>query len=113
MSGLWKKLRMGRELTENSGSATEGLSSNYSAKQRDANAPERDMRSSIYRRSTICKTISDFSLASTSETWYLETNLCHLRAAALRRRVEQERARLTESGWWIERILAIVNIASL
>lgn len=31
---------MGRELTENSGSATEGLSSNYSAKQRDANAPE-------------------------------------------------------------------------
>lgn len=57
--------------------------------------------------------MSDFSLASMSETWYLETNLCHLRAAALRRCVEQERARLTESGWWIERILATVNIASL
>lgn len=45
-----------------------------------------------------------------SESWYLKTDLCHLRAATLRRCVEQEQA---EFGWWIEHVLATVNIASL
>lgn len=69
---------------------------------------QRDMRSSVYWRSTVCK--KKKSQASVSESRYLKTDLCHLRAATLRRCVEQEQA---EFGWWIEHILVTVNIASL
>lgn len=89
--------------------AIENLSSNYSAKQKDANAPERHEIKCVLEVHRLQKKKKK-SQASVSESWYLKTDLCHLRAATLRRCVEQEQA---EFGWWIEHVLATVNIASL
>lgn len=87
------------KVAENSGSATENLSSNYSAKQKDAHEIKYVLEVHHLQK--------NFSQAFVSETGYLKKKL---RAAALRRCIEQEQA---EFGWWIEHILATVNIASL
>lgn len=74
------------QVAENFGSAKEDLSSNYSnyfskllkwAKQKDANQIK--YVSVVHR----LQKNSDFSEASVSESWYLKTNLCHLRAGTL------------------------------